>query len=170
MKIILNPPFQKYEFGINKSLSFTQGEHDLSVANFDFSTINDDTYKQRIVNTFQSSNPLVIGKIDGYINLFIHPETLKIYALSTYIKEQLECIADNPEALYKIASAIKSIWDLYGIERPSKYVKMRFLKKTPESVALYKQAIEEFKSNSPTANPLYWIELAFGDLTLGLEV
>jgi hypothetical protein len=170
MKIILNPPFQKYEFGIDKSLSFTQGEHDLSVANIDFSTINDDTYKQLIVNTFQSSNPLVIGEIDGYVDIFIHPETLKIYALSAYVKEQLECIADNPEALYKIASAIKSIWELYGIERPSKYLKMRFLKKTPESVALYKQAIEDFKNYSPTANPLYWIELAFGGLTIGLEL
>ena len=47
---------------------------------------------------------------------------------------------------------------------------MRFLKKTPKSVALYKQAIEDFKNYSPTANPLYWIELAFGGLTIGLEL
>lgn len=171
MKLTLKPPFQEYEFSIGKSISFLEGELDLAKPNFDFSTIkSDDDYKQRIINTFQSSKPSVIGKIDGYLDVFIHPETLKVHALSIFTKAQLECIADNPEALYKMALAIKSIWDVYGIERPSKRVKMCFLKKTPESVALYKQAMEEFKSYSPTANPLYWIDKAFGDLIIGLEL
>jgi hypothetical protein len=158
-KIELNPPFNEFIFGRQKSYSFYDDlqnaiEHQIQ-----------ESMNSIVQATFGETEFLVVGYCDGYNEYFVdksNPEGAVFCFCVQNSEIELTQVADSVEGLYKICSDIKLFWEEHSGKRS--------LPKTPETVARLKQIMADFERHSPSAFPRFWQEHAMGSLLIGLEL
>ena len=158
--MILDPPFTKFEFSLDRSFEFYTGDTNV----MDFSYFLDDYFIGKLFNTINHANVVVVGCYSKEYPFFVSKNNVEtVYTLDPNFNiNVLAPVANSLQSLYKVCDEIRIFIEAEDPNIP--------LVKDIETVRRMKQIVKDFESYSPNCYAQFWMERPMGELMIGLEL